>query len=42
ATALGNTVREAQSRAYDLAKTIHWKGVYYRTDIGYRAVEREG
>jgi phosphoribosylamine--glycine ligase len=41
ATALGNTVSEAQSRAYDLAKTIHWKGVYYRTDIGYRAVERE-
>lgn len=42
ATALGNTVREAQAKAYDLAKTIHWKGVYYRTDIGYRAVEREG
>jgi len=42
ATALGNTVSEAQSKAYELAKTIHWKGVYYRTDIGYRAVEREG
>ncbi len=41
ATALGNTVSEAQSRAYDLARTIQWNGVYYRKDIGYRAVERE-
>jgi len=41
ATALGNTVSEAQSKAYDLARKIHWKGVYYRKDIGYRAVERE-
>ena len=41
ATALGNTVSEAQAKAYDLAKTIHWNGVYYRKDIGYRAVERE-
>jgi len=42
ATALGDTVSEAQSRAYDLARTIHWEGAYYRKDIGYRAVEREG
>jgi phosphoribosylamine---glycine ligase len=42
ATALGDTVSEAQSRAYDLARTIQWNGVYYRKDIGYRAVEREG
>ena len=41
ATALGNSVGEAQLRAYDLARTIHWKGAYYRKDIGYRAVERE-
>ncbi len=41
ATALGNTVREAQSTAYDLARTIHWNGAYYRRDIGYRAVSRE-
>lgn len=41
ATALGRTVREAQTKAYDLARTIHWNGVYYRKDIGYRAVERE-
>jgi len=41
ATALGSTVSEAQERAYELAGRIHWENVYYRTDIGYRAVERE-
>ncbi len=41
ATALGVTVSEAQRRAYELAKRIHWDGVYYRSDIGYRAVARE-
>ena len=41
ATALGDSVSEARSKAYDLARTIHWDGVYYRKDIGYRAVERE-
>jgi phosphoribosylamine---glycine ligase len=41
ATALGNTVSEAQTKAYALARTIQWNGVYYRKDIGYRAVRRE-
>jgi phosphoribosylamine--glycine ligase len=41
ATALGNTVQEAQTRAYQLVKQVSWEGVYYRTDIGYRAVARE-
>ncbi len=40
-TALGNTVREAQKRAYELVGKIKWNGVYYRKDIGYRAVLRE-
>jgi phosphoribosylamine--glycine ligase len=40
-TALGGTVREAQRNAYDLVETIHWDNVYYRTDIGYRAIFRE-
>ncbi|MDQ1335809.1 MAG: phosphoribosylamine---glycine ligase [Thermodesulfobacteriota bacterium] len=39
-TALGATVREAQARAYEQARSIQWNGVYYRTDIGYRAVAR--
>ncbi|UZJ44853.1 phosphoribosylamine--glycine ligase [Marinimicrobium sp. C6131] len=41
ATALGNTVSEAQQRAYALADRIHWNGVFYRKDIAYRAIERE-
>jgi phosphoribosylamine--glycine ligase len=41
ATALGISVTEAQSRAYELVKQITWDDVYYRTDIGYRAVARE-
>jgi len=41
ATALGRDVSEAQKRAYGLAGRVTWNGVYYRTDIGYRAVERE-
>ena len=40
ACALGETISEAQSKAYALAKSIHWYGVYYRTDIGYRALTR--
>ncbi|TCO81639.1 phosphoribosylamine--glycine ligase [Plasticicumulans lactativorans] len=41
ATALGATVADAQRHAYDLAKRIHWQGMFYRTDIGYRAIARE-
>jgi phosphoribosylamine--glycine ligase len=41
ATALGNTVLEAQQRAYQLAKRISWKGMFYRNDIAYRAIARE-
>ncbi len=41
ATALGNTVLEAQQRAYALTKQISWDGVFYRSDIGYRAIARE-
>jgi len=41
ATALGISVTESQARAYELAKQITWDDVYYRTDIGYRAVARE-
>ena len=40
-TALGNTVKEAQEQAYKAVKSIDWKDVYYRTDIGHRAIARE-
>jgi phosphoribosylamine--glycine ligase len=39
--ALGDSVAQAQARAYEQVRTIHWDGAYYRTDIGYRAVARE-
>ncbi len=41
AVALGDTISKAQANAYDLVKQIHWDNVFYRTDIGYRAVSRE-
>lgn len=41
ATALGETVTAAQQAAYTLAGAISWEQLYYRTDIGYRAVARE-
>ncbi len=41
AVALGNSVTEAQRVAYQLVDKISWKNVYFRTDIGYRAIARE-
>ncbi|VEG71041.1 phosphoribosylamine--glycine ligase [[Pasteurella] aerogenes] len=41
ATALGNSVFEAQQKALKLAEQIQWQGRFYRRDIGYRAVARE-
>lgn len=41
AVALGDDVRQAQRRAYQLTAGIHWQDAFYRTDIGYRAVARE-
>lgn len=40
-TALGENVTDAQKRAYEGVSKIHWNEVYYRTDIGHRAVKRE-
>jgi phosphoribosylamine--glycine ligase len=41
ATAMGNSVSEAQQQAYALAAKIDWNGMFYRRDIGYRAIARE-
>lgn len=41
ATATGSSVADAQRKAYELAKQIDWTGMFYRSDIGYRAIERE-
>lgn len=41
ATALGDSVTQAQQNAYTLAKEISWKGMFFRNDIAYRAIARE-
>ena len=38
-TALGETVKYAQSRAYQIIENIRFDGAQYRSDIGYRAVK---
>ena len=40
-TALGDKVSEAQQKAYSALKAINYDGMFYRKDIGYRAVARE-
>jgi phosphoribosylamine--glycine ligase len=39
-TALGESVRVAQQRAYELLEPIRFEGMQYRKDIGYRAIKR--
>ncbi|SFM12576.1 phosphoribosylamine--glycine ligase [Halopseudomonas yangmingensis] len=41
ATALGDSVLNAQQKAYELAAGIDWNGCFYRKDIGYRAIARK-
>ena len=38
-TALGDNVKQAQKRAYDALVGIHFDGMQYRRDIGYRAIK---
>ena len=40
-SALGRTVREARTRAYEAISRINWPEGFCRHDIGWRAVERE-
>ena len=39
-TALGDSVRMAQKRAYEIADAIRFDGMQYRRDIGWRAIAR--
>ena len=39
-TALGGTLKLAQQLAYDTVQGIHFDGMQYRTDIGFRAISR--
>ncbi|MBW5290453.1 MAG: Phosphoribosylamine--glycine ligase [Candidatus Ruthia sp. Asou_11_S2] len=38
ATALGEDILDAQTKAYQLVKKINWEGAYYRDDIGFKAI----
>jgi len=38
-TVLADSVRQAQARAYQVTQGIHFDGMQYRTDIGYRALK---
>ncbi|MBK6867430.1 MAG: phosphoribosylamine--glycine ligase [Burkholderiales bacterium] len=38
-TALADSVKQAQARAYDAARGIHFDGMQYRRDIGHRAIK---
>ena len=40
-TALAPTIREAQESAYEAVRLIDWPEGFYRTDIGWRALERD-
>jgi phosphoribosylamine--glycine ligase len=37
-TALADSVKQAQQKAYELAQGIHFDGMQYRRDIGHRAI----
>ncbi|MBL4739583.1 MAG: hypothetical protein JKY12_01225, partial [Sneathiella sp.] len=40
-TATGNTVSDAQRKAYEAVEQINWPEGFCRTDIGWQAVARE-
>jgi phosphoribosylamine--glycine ligase len=39
-TALGDSVKTAQQRAYQAVQGIHFEGMQFRSDIGFRAIKR--
>ena len=41
ATALGQTIGDAQRRAYEAVESVQFADRYYRTDIGHRAINRD-
>jgi phosphoribosylamine--glycine ligase len=38
AVGLGDNIRDAQLRAYELVEEISWDSAYFRTDIGFKAL----
>ncbi len=40
-TALGAGIKETQKMAYEALQQVNFDGMYYRKDIGYRAIDRQ-
>lgn len=40
ACALGKDIADAQTKAYAITNKIHWDDAFYRTDIGFKALEQ--
>ena len=38
AVSLGDNIQQAQQRTYEMIADIDWKGAYFRTDIGFKAI----
>jgi len=41
-TGWGNDIGEALARAYSRIEAIHFEGMHYRKDIGWRVLEAQG
>ena len=41
-TPLADSVKLAQQHAYEAARSIHFDGMQYRHDIGFRAIKPAG
>ncbi|AMK75864.1 MULTISPECIES: phosphoribosylamine--glycine ligase [Methylomonas] len=41
ACALGDSIAQAQEKAYELCRQIDWQDVYFRTDIGFKAIRSQ-
>ena len=39
ATALGNNLKDAQTKAYNLVNSVSFNGSFYRKDIGYKGIK---
>jgi len=39
-TALGDTINSDRENAYNSVAAIDWQGMFYRRDIGWRAIDR--
>jgi phosphoribosylamine--glycine ligase len=36
---LADSVRQAQQKAYEVTQSVHFEGMQYRRDIGFRAIK---